>query len=67
MRMYTLVWVDKEIVDREGDNFRTSRIYGKVIDQSTSLARIERLVGDLEKVGQGRYQSEFGTYQYAIL
>ena len=67
MRQYTLVWVDKKIVDRAGDNFHTFRIYGKVIDQSTSLARIERLVGDLEKVGQGRYQSEFGTYQYAIL
>jgi len=67
MRMYTLVWVDKEIVDREGDNVHTFRIYGKVIDQSTSLARIKRLVDDLKEVGQGRYQSELGTYQYAIL
>lgn len=67
MRQYTLVWVDKEIVDREGDNVHTFRIHGKVIDQSMSLARIKRLVEDLEEVGQGRYRSELGTYQYAIL
>ena len=67
MRMYTLVWVDKEIVDHEGDSVHTFRVYGKVITQTTSLNRVLKAVEGLAKVSQGRYQSEFGTYQYAIL
>ena len=67
MRQYTLVWVDKEIVDREGDSVHTFRIHGKVVTQTTSPNRVLKAVEGLAEVGRGRYQSEKGTYQYAIL
>ena len=58
MRQYTLVWVDKEIVDREGDSVHTFRIHGKVVTQTTSPNRVLKAVEGLAEVRSEEHTSE---------